>query len=460
MTSPPRSTKPFRLSRRAALRGLGTGLGTLVALPFLEAMSAPARAQTTPPVDPTAPRRLLFFYVPCGIHMAAFTPVRLGRDYDLPAILEPLAAVQSSVLVLSGTKNTAAQSLGDGGGDHARGTGAFLTAVHPQKSETQVQNGPSADQVAASAWRGRTRLSSLELGAESGSGVGACDTGYSCAYSHNISWASPMVPMPKEVNPRAVFDRLFAGADAGLSEQERQARRRRRLSVLDFVREDTGRLEQKLGAADRQKLDEYLTGIRELERGIEQAPPTQCAFPERPQGRDDDVTTYVRQMLDLAILAFQCDLSRVVTFMLGNAGSNRSYGFLGHPGGHHEYSHHQGDPDKHRALTDIGRFEVAQLAYLLEKMAAVSEGNGTLLDNSLVFFSSEIEDGNSHGHEDLPLLLAGRAGGVVDAGKHARVQAPTEIGDVLLTMLRAVGVEQASFGEYGRSLVPEMLVPG
>lgn len=449
-------SKPFTLSRRAALKGLGTGLGTMVALPFLDAMRRPALAQSTEP-GASSPKRLLFFYVPCGIHMAAFTPAREGRDYDLPPILSPLSRVKSSLLVLSGTTNTAAKDLGDGGGDHARGTGAFLTAVHPQKSETQLQNGPSVDQVAAQAWRGQTRLSSLELGAESGSGVGACDTGYSCAYSHNISWASPTVPMPKEVNPRAVFDRLFAGADAGLSEAERQARRRRRMSVLDFVRDDTLRLEQRLGTADRRKLDEYLTGVRELERSIEQAPPVQCAFPERPQGKDADVEKHVRQMLDLAVLAFQCDLTRVATFMLGNGGSNRGYGFLGHPGGHHEYSHHQGDPDKHAALIDIGRFEVAQLAYVLEKLAAIPEGDGTVLDNSLVFFSSEIEDGNSHRHDNMPVLLAGRAGGLVDAGKHVRAAPSTEVGDVLLTMLHTVGIEQASFGEYGTRLVPEML---
>lgn len=439
------------LSRRAALRGLGAA----VALPFLEAMTRPARAQSSPP-DGNTPKRLVFFYVPCGIDMRTFLPATTGRDFVLSPMLEPLANVRDHVTILSGLKNTAAKDLGDGGGDHARGTGAFLTAVHPLKSETQLQNGVSVDQVAATALRGRTRLPSLELGCETGSGVGACDIGYSCAYTHNISWASPTVPMPKEVNPRAVFDRLFAGADAGLTAEQVAQRRRRRSSILDFVREDTRALQTKLGGNDKRKLDEYLTGIRDLEQRIENVQPSTCAFPDRPQGADTDVETYVKQMLDLTALAMQCDLTRVATFMLGNGGSNRSYGFLGHPGGHHEYSHHQDDPDKLQALADIGRWEISMVGHLLEKLNAIEEGEGTALDNSLLFFSSEIEDGNSHSHDELPVLLAGKGGGLIDAGQHVRVE-NAEVGDVFLTMLKSIGVEQASIGEYGTRVLDEIV---
>jgi hypothetical protein len=435
----------MKLSRRAALKGLGT----MVALPFLDAMRA--RAQSTPPT------RLLFFYVPCGIHMAAFTPSTTGARFALSPMLEGLADVRDHVTVLSGVNNTAAEALGDGGGDHARGTASFITAVHVLKSESRLQNGPSADQIAARALRGRTRLPSLELGCESGSGVGACDTGYSCAYTHNISWASATVPMPKEVNPRAVFDRLFAGADAGLNAEQKELRSRRRLSVLDFVRDDTQRLQQRLGARDNEKLDEYLTGIRELEQSIAETSAAECSFPERPEGPASNPTDYVDQMLRLALLAFQCDLTRVITFMLGNAGSNRSYGFLGFPGGHHEYSHHLGNRDKQRALAAIGRWEVDRLARLAIEMSKVREGDGSLLDNSLMFFSSEIEDGNAHSHQNLPVLLVGKGGGAIRSGRHVRAAAGTEIGDVMLTMLRTVGVEQASFGEYGRRVVGEIL---
>lgn len=439
----------FRLSRRTALKGLGAA----VALPFLEAMSARAQSATS-----TSPKRLVFFYVPCGIDMGTFLPETTGRDWVLSPMLTPLESIRDKVTILSGLKNTAAKDLGDGGGDHARGTGAFLTAVHPLKSETQLQNGMSVDQVAASSLRGQTRLPSLELGCESGSGVGSCDIGYSCAYSHNISWATPTVPMPKEVNPRAVFDRLFAGADAGLTAEQVAQRRRRRSSILDFVREDTRALRPKLGTGDRAKLDEYLTGIRDLEQRIENVQPTQCAFPERPQGADADIEAYVKQMMDLCALAMQCDLTRVASFMLGNGGSNRSYGFIGHPGGHHEYSHHQGDPEKLQALADIGRWEISMMGYLLEKMNSVVEADGnTILDNSLVFFSSEIEDGNSHSHDELPVVLAGRGGGLIDSGQHVRVE-NGEIGDVFMTMLKSVGVEQASFGEYGTRTLDEILI--
>lgn len=440
----------FRLSRRAALRGLGAA----VALPFLDVMrSESARAQAA---TPGAPKRLLFFYVPCGIDMATFLPTSTGRDFVLSPMLAPLEGVRDYVTVLSGLRNTAAKDLGDGGGDHARGTGAFLTAVHPLKSETQLQNGPSVDQVAATSLRGQTRLPSLELGCESGSGVGACDIGYSCAYSHNISWASATVPMPKEVNPRAVFDRLFAGADAGLTAEQVAQRRRRRSSILDFVRDDTRTLSARLGSGDKAKLDEYLTGIRDLERRIENVQPNTCSFPERPQGADADVETYVKQMLDLAALAMQCDLTRIATFMLGNGGSNRSYGFLGHPGGHHEYSHHQGDPDKLQALADIGRWELSMVAHLMQRLRDIPEGDGNALDNTLLFFSSELEDGNSHGHDEMPVLLVGKGGGMIDAGQHLRIE-NAELGDVFLTMLKSVGVEQASFGEYGTRVLDEII---
>lgn len=439
----------LRLSRRATLKGLGAA----VALPFLEAMRTSARAQAAS----ATPKRLLYFYVPCGIDMRTFLPSSTGRDFVLSPMLEPLDGVRDYVTVVSGLRNTAAKDLGDGGGDHARGTGAFLTAVHPLKSETQLQNGPSVDQVAATALRGQTRLPSLELGCESGSGVGACDIGYSCAYSHNISWASPQVPMPKEVNPRAVFDRLFAGADAGLTEEQVAQRRRRRSSILDFVREDTRTLNGRLGTGDKAKLDEYLTGIRDLERRIENVQPNTCSFPERPQGADAEVETYVKQMLDLAALAMQCDLTRVATFMLGNGGSNRSYGFLGHPGGHHEYSHHQGDEDKLQALADIGRWEITMVAHLLQRLRDIPEGDGNVLDNSLLFFSSELEDGNSHGHDEMPVLLVGKGGGIIDAGQHVRIE-NAELGDVFMTMLKSIGVEQASFGEYGTRVLDEIVV--
>jgi hypothetical protein len=442
------STTKKSLSRRATLKGLGTA----IALPFLDAMR-PARAQST-----SSPRpRLLFFFVPCGINMATFTPSQTGAGFDLPDMLEPLDAVRERVSVLSGVRCTAALDQGDGPGDHARGTSTFLTATHPNKSETRVQNGVSVDQVAAQAWRGQTPLSSLELGCEPGGAAGTCDVGYSCAYVHHIAWASATTPLPKETNPRAVFDRLFQASDAALSPQAREEKRRRRRSVLDFVKDDARRLQGRLGNEDRRRLDDYLSGVRELERRVESQATSTCEVPDRPDGADEDTGAYVRQMLDLAVVAFRCDLTRVVTFMLGNGGSNRAYGFLGHPGSHHEYSHHNNDRDKLAALEDIGRFEVAQLAYLMEQLQAVDDDGATLLDRSGVVLGSEIEDGNAHTHTNLPLLVGGGLDGRLRTGAHLDLPSSTELGDVHLTLLRAAGLDKSTFGDDGRRVIDALL---
>jgi hypothetical protein len=438
------------LNRRAVLRGAGVAL----ALPFLDIMRADrARAQ-----ESSTPKRMFFMFTPCGINMREWTPSSEGRDYALTKILEPIADIKQKCIVLSGVRNTAAMDLGDGPGDHARGTGAFLTSCHPLKSEGRVQNGASVDQVAAQFLRGKTRLASLELGCEPGALVGSCDIGYSCAYQNNISWASATVPMPKEINPRAAFDRLFQGAEADLSPEERAARKRRRLSVLDFVRSDASRLNARVGARDRAKLDEYMTSVRELERSIDEAPEVTCSFPDQPAGADVDVQKYVRQMMDLMVLAFRCDLTRVGSLMFGNGGSNRAYSFLGHPGGHHEYSHHQNDDGKLKALADINRFQIAQLAYFAKKLDAIDEGDGTALDNTVMFTSSELQDGNAHNHDDMPVLLLGRGGGMLDTGRHVRVDDSLEFGDVFLTMLRTIGMEAASFGQFGTRVIDELLV--
>jgi len=436
----------MRLSRRATLRGFGTAL----ALPFLDAMR-PARAQTT-----TTTPRLCYFFVPCGINMATFTPDAAGADYALPDMLTPLANVRDRMSVITGARVTAAFDQGDGPGGHARGTSTFLTAVHPNKSETRVQNAISVDQIAAQAWRGRTSLGSIELGCEPGGSAGTCDIGYSCAYVHHIAWASPTTPLPKETNPRAAFDRLFQSSDAALSPQAREDKRRRRRSVLDFVADDSRRLQRALGKDDRARLDNYLTGVRELERRVETQATTTCEVPTAPEGAAVDTQEYIRQMLDLIVTAFRCDLTRVATFMLGNGGSNRPYGFLGHPGSHHEYSHHNNDKAKIAALEDIGRFEVAQFAYLMEQLAAVDDGGVSLLDRSGLLFGSELEDGNSHSNQNIPLLVGGRLEGQLKTGEHLVLPTTTELGDVHLTMLQAAGLAVATVGEDGRRAVASL----
>jgi hypothetical protein len=439
------------LPRRTFLRGAGAAM----ALPFLEAMMGPARAQSTS----TTPLRLFHYYVPCGMHMADFTPRSTGAmaDVRLPRMLAPLESVKARLQVLSGVQCTAAFDQGDGPGGHARGTSSFLTSTHPQKSETQVQNAISVDQVAANAWRGQTVLPSLQLGCEAGDGAGVCDIGYSCAYAHNISWSGPKTPLPKDTNPQTVFDRLFNQTDLTLSPEQKAAKRRRRTSVLDFVKDDAQQLSRRLGQGDRARMDEYLTGVRELEARVAATAEQQCAIPEAPGGAIVDTTAYLDTMLDLVVAAYRCDLVRTVTFMVGNAGSNRSYAFLGHPSSHHEYSHHQGKEEKLSALADIGRFEVARLARFAEQLAAIDEGGENLLSRSALVLGSELSDGDRHNHDELPLLVLGGLGGALKGGQHVRMPAGTELGDVHLTLLRAAGVDVGTFGEDGRRVLSELL---
>ena len=438
--------RPSRLSRRTVLRGMGAA----IALPFLDAMR-PARAS-----DDGLPRRLFFFFVPCGFHMPMFTPSRLGRDFSLPDMLSPLEPFQEELLIVSGLRNTAATPHGEGPGDHARGTASCLTAAHPVRDDEILRNGISADQIAANVLRGLTPLASVELGCDVDVSPATCDSGYSCAYQRNISWASATQPMPKETNPATVFDRLFRSSDASLSEEERAARRRRGHSILDFAKEDGNRLHARLGSSDRHKLNEYLTSVRELERRIDAPVQTACTFSDAPPSTSSDFSTHVQHMLDLVVLAFRCDLVRTGTFMLGHSASDRDYGFLGHGGGHHWFSHDGGDAGKHAALKAIGRFEMAQFAHLLQALRDADDGERPLLDSTTVLLTSEVSDGNSHSHDNLPHIVAGSGGGVMDVGQHVDVSG-AEVGDLLLTLLRVVGAAPGTIGDYGTRILPQLL---
>lgn len=440
------NTPSWALSRRSFLRG---SLGTAVALPFLDAMSFDARAQAA-----AAPRRFMAFYVPCGMHMAAFTPQNEGDLAALPRILEPLEAVKQHTTVVTGLRNRAGDANEDGAGDHARGTGTFLTATRLLKSDVNIRNNISLDQVMANHLRnsGYAGLPSLEVGCEGGGSTGNCDSGYSCAYVVNVAWGGAQQPLPKETNPRAVFDRLFAGTDPTETRAEIDKRKRYRQSVLDVVKGDAARLSARLGTKDRQKLDQHLTGVRELERRLDSEEVSVCTPGPRPDGPSGDPTAYIRAMLDLIVNAYACDQTRVATFMLGNGGSNRNFNFIGVNAGHHEASHHQNDPARFEQIQRIDRWEVEQFAYLIDQMSRVDEGNGqTLLDSSLVFFSSEIEDGNSHSHQNLPIVLAGRGGGVVRPGRHVRAQGRS-VSDLFVTALSGMQVPQASFADSGSAL--------
>jgi hypothetical protein len=439
------------LSRRTFLRGTGVAM----ALPYLEAMW-PARALATNHLD-NIPTRFLVYYIPNGIHMPAWTPSTEGAGYTLPPIMESLAPYKDDILVLTGLGNQAA--IASVPGDHARGTGSFLTAMPVFKSEgANIKNGVSVDQRIAQVIGGKNTFPSLELGVEGGASTGDCDSGYSCAYSRNISWSGPSTPVAKETNPLEAFDRLFKGFDSERTAQQVEVRRKLRKSVLDYVLEDAKQLKVQLGVSDRQKLDEHMESVYALETKInKETEITQC-FPGPTPEYPKDFQAHVRLMSDILVLAFQCDMTRVATFMTGNAASNRVFGFLGIGEAHHYLSHHDKDAVKQAKLQKINTWEVEQLAYLLGKMKAIQEGEGNLLDNSLVYFSSEIEDGDSHDHKNLPIILAGKGGGSVTPGRHIQYHSSPSVADLYISIMNAMGVPDTTFGLDGKGPLPKLKI--
>jgi hypothetical protein len=433
-----------RISRRLALKGLGVSVG----LPLLEAM-LPGSVLAAPAAKP--PLRMAFVYVPNGKHMADWTPKKEGADFDLPATLSPLMDLRQDLLVLSGLTCDKARPNGDGPGDHARAMSAFLTGAQPRKTHgVDIKVGVSVDQLAARHVGRATRFASLEIGCEGGRNAGNCDSGYSCAYSANLSWRSESTPMSKEINPRQVFDRLF-GAAGGKGDPARARRDLLRKSILDFVAEDARGLHAKLGAADKRKLDEYLTGVREVEERLARAEKVEAkGAPKgaaRPGGIPKEYRDYLRLMADMLVLAFQADQTRVATFVFANEGSNRPYPMIGVPEGHHDLSHHEGKKAKQERIQKINHFHVTQLAYLLERLKAVKEGAGTLLDCAMILYGSGNSDGNRHNHDDLPILLAGRGGGTLKTGRHVRYPRETPLTNLYVALLERVGVRVAKFGD-------------
>jgi len=436
------------MSRRTLLRGTGITL----ALPWLEAMG-PADAWAADTKDgQAAPNRLAVLYVPNGKNMADWTPESEGTDYELKSILQPLASFKDRMLVLSGLTADGARSHGDGGGDHARALAAFLTGAHPKKTDgTDIRNGISVDQLAASRIGHQTRLPSLEIGCEAGAMAGNCDSGYSCVYSSTMSWKSATQPLPKEVNPKLVFERLFST----VPDETRVKRDARRRSILDFVREDSKGLSSKLGANDVRKLDEYFTAVRDIEVRIERAaslPPIETPDYPMPKGIPATYEEHIRLMADLMVLAFQTDVTRVCTFVLANEGSNKPYPFIGVSDGHHNLSHHGNDEEKKAKIAKINQFHTTQLAYLLEKLASVQEGDGTLLDHCMVAYGSGNSDGNRHNHDDLPVLLAGGACGTLKTGRHIRYASETPISNLWVSLLNRMDINVDQIGDSNGEL--------
>ena len=436
------------LPRRTFLRGLGAA----IALPMLDAM-IPRRALAS--LSGKAPVRLGFLFVPNGAHMQDWTPLATGADYDLPFILQPLQPHKQELLVLTGLTHDKGRANGDGGGDHARSAGSWLTGSQPLKSEgSQIRVGESADQYAAKVISRDTRFSSLELGLEPGRQGGKCDTGYACAYSNNISWRDEVTPMTREINPRLVFERLFASelpAERGESAQRRQ---RQKKSILDFVMEDARAISNKVGGSDREKIDQYLTAVLEIEervqraeRSVRAADPSLAQSYEVPEAIPESYEEHARLMCDMMVLAFQADVTRVCTFMLANEGSNRSYKNIGVSDGHHSLSHHQGDRAKHLKIREINRFHMQQFAYILNRLKSIPEGDGNLLDNCMLVYGGGLADGDRHEHENLPLLMAGRGGGTISPGRHVRYSSETPMCNLLVSLLERAGAPVQSFGD-------------
>ncbi|MDQ3813104.1 MAG: DUF1552 domain-containing protein [Armatimonadota bacterium] len=435
------------IPRRTFLRGLGTA----IALPMLESMLPRAAfAQAGSAAKKILrPNRMIFIFVPNGMHMADWTPKTEGA-FDLPWIMEPLQNVKDDFSILSGLAQLNARALGDGGGDHARSSATWLTGVHPKKTAgADIQAGISADQLTAQQVGNLTRFPSLEIGIERGAQAGNCDSGYSCAYSSSISWRSESTPVAKEVNPRLVFERLFGNGQELEERASRQRRERYQKSILDFVLEDANDLKLQLGTRDQHKLDEYFTGIREIEQRLARVEKEQPVVTPmaRPSGIPKDPGEHIRLMSDMMVLALQSDMTRICTFMFANDGSNRSYRTIGIPEGHHELSHHGRDAQKQEKVRQINRFHTTQLAYLLEKMKSIREGEGTLLDNSMVVYGAGISDGDRHNHDDLPILLAGKGAGTITPGQHIRYPDKTPLGNLFLSMMDRMGVQADSIGD-------------
>ena len=441
------------LSRRRFLRGLGIGIG----LPVLEAMTplGKALAAATPKAAVThdgTPLRTAFLYTPNGVNVAKWKPVGEGTDYQLGETLAPLANLKDQFQVISGMEHRHGWSNGDGGGDHARANATILTGARPKKtSGSDIRLGVSVDQFAAQHVGKQTRFGSLELSCDGVRKSGACDSGYSCAYQFNVSWRSETAPVSPESNPRLVFERLFGSGKGEERQKSFLLRNERQKSILDFVLDDARTLHRELGRNDQHKLDEYLTGVREIEQRIQQAErfgPLPDPKAETPSGVPADYQQHIRLMMDMLVLAFQTDSTRISTFMLAHDGSNRSFKEIGVNDGHHNLSHHQNNPEILEKIAKIDQFYTAQLAYFLQRLRDTKESGGrSILDNSMIVYCGGLSDGNRHAHDNLPVILAGRAGGALTPGKHLALTEKTPMTNLYVRMLNVLGVPGDRFGD-------------
>lgn len=431
------------IPRRTVLRGLGATL----ALPLLDGMVPALTALQNTAAKPV--RRLGVMYNPNGMVMPSWTPTQVGAGFELSPILQPLAPYRDRLLVISGLANREADSQGDGSGDHARGGGGYLTGVHVTKSEGIVEGGVSMDQIAARNFENETQLSSLELSLDANDVVGSCDLGYSCAYTNTISWRTPTMPLVAENDPRAVFERLFGASDS-TDPKVRIARLRQNKSILDVVTSRVASLQRDLGASDKTKLTDYLDAVRDVERRIQLAEEQSSrSLPtvDRPSGIPDTYEDHSKMMFDLQVLAYQCDLTRVITFMVGRELSPRTHPQLGVPDPWHGLSHHANDPEKLAKLALLQTHNVDLFAYYLEKLKGTADGEGNLLDNTMILYGAGLSNSDRHYHHDLPVLVAGGGGGAIKGGRHIRYADDTPLANLHLTLLEKMGVQIEKIGD-------------
>ena len=433
------------LTRRTLLRGLGLTVG----LPMLDAMGPASRAAAAPlaAAEGQVPVRMAAVFFPNGAIMPEWLPQGDGNNWKLGKSLAALEPFQQKLNVVTGLALDNGRAKKDGAGDHARAGSTFLTAARPVKTASNIKLGISVDQIAAQQLAGQTKLPSIELGTQASRNAGSCDSGYSCAYSSNISWRSEETPMAKETVPRMAFERLFGNGDA----KGRAERDFYRKSILDLVSHDANQLMGRLGKTDRRKMEEYFASVRELEMRIERTEAEdRAARPDidMPEGRPSEFEEHAHLMLDLMVLAFQTDTTRVATMMLDNAGGNRAYTAVGVKDGHHQLSHHRNDEETVAKIRKIDAYLAQNFGYFLEKLDAIEEANGkTLLDNSIILYGSGLSDGNRHRHEDLPIVLAGGAGGMIPTGRHIALGEETPMANLFMSMLDVMGTPVDSIGD-------------
>jgi len=430
-----------QISRRTVLRGAGAA----VALPLLDAMiPAFAPAATTTPV-----KRFGVVYHPNGVIYDKWLPTGAGSNFELSPTLKGLEPFKDKLIVVTGLFSDPAEPYGDGGGDHSRACGSYLTGVHVKKSDSIVENAVSMDQIVAKAFESETQLSSLQMTADENSLLGSCDLGYSCAYSATVSWLTPTLPLMAENNPRVLFERMFGASDSTYS-RVRAARLKQDRSLLDSVNDRVSQLQRKLGTADNRKMDDYLTALRDVERRIQKAEEQSSKeLPDvhQPAGIPDNFVDQVRLLYDLQLLAYQSDLTRVITFLYGREQTGRPYPQIGVPEPHHPLTHHQNDPVKMEKCTRIQRHHIELFTEYLGKLRNTPDGDGSLLDHVILLYGSGISNSDRHSHGPLPTFLVGGGAGTLKGGRHLIYPEHTPLTNLQLTLLNKLGVPAEKLGD-------------